>query len=306
MHGVSRRARLMVGVSGGRDSMVLLHALREAGFSNLVVCHLDHRLRGRASAGDARFVAAEVRRRGGGLERAAADTRAYAEAAGVSIELAARELRRAFFEECGRRLRCRRLVLAHHADDQVETCLFNFLRGTGAAGLGGMKAIGAIGRLEVRRPLLGVGREEIDAYRRSHRVRHREDATNAEMQATRNRLRHVVVPAIDEAMGGVGWRDAVLRAAAILGAEHEWMESMLPGDGGDLRVAELAAMHPAAASRLVLRWLRGCGVGGCGWRETRAVLGLLDKAGGPAKVNLPGGFHARRRAGVIFLEAPAG
>jgi tRNA(Ile)-lysidine synthase len=285
--------------------MVLLDALGRAGFINLVVCHLDHRLRGRASAGDARFVAAEARRRGCALERAAADTRSYAEAAGVSIELAARELRRAFFEECGRRLRCRRIVLAHHADDQVETCLFNFLRGTGAAGLGGMRPVASMGRLEVRRPLLTVGRAEIDDYRLRHRVRHREDATNANHEATRNRLRHVVVPAIDEAVGG-GWREAVLRAAAILRAEHEWMESMLPEAGVELAVRDLEAMHPAARARAVLAWLRGRGVPGCGWRETQAVLGLLDKARGPSKTNLPGGWHARRRAGVVFLEAPTG
>jgi tRNA(Ile)-lysidine synthase len=300
LSGVSKSRTLLVGVSGGRDSMVLLDALFTCGFQKIVVCHLNHTLRGRSSAADERSVRREALRRGLRVEIARACTADFAKENGMSLELAARELRYAFFEACAKRVRCRLLLLAHHADDQVETCLFNFLRGSGAAGLGGMKPVAMRGRLEIRRPLLGVSRREIDLYQARRRVRFRDDASNADTLHTRNKLRHRVIPAIEEVMG-TAFREAVLRAAEILRAEDEWMAGLVPEPGGELRCETLEELHPAARARCVLRWLRWHGIPEAGWKETRRVLSLLDRSG-PAKVNLPGDRHARRRAGVLFLE----
>ncbi len=280
--------------------MVLLDALLACGFEKIVVCHLNHTLRGRSSAADERFVRREAEKRGVRVEIARARTADFARENGMSLELAARELRYAFFDACAKRVRCRVLLLAHHADDQVETCLFNFLRGSGAAGLGGMKPVAMRGRLEIRRPLLGVTRREIDGYQKRRRVGFREDASNAETLHTRNKLRHRVIPAIEEVMGPA-FREAVLRAADILRAEDEWMAGLVPEPEDELRCKELERMHPAARARCVLKWLRCHGIPEAGWKETRRVLSLLDRSG-PAKVNLPGDRHARRRAGVLFLE----
>lgn len=304
MSGVSKRKKLLVGVSGGRDSMVLLHALLAEGFKNLVVCHLNHTLRGRSSDADARLVVAEARRLGLALEHARARTAEFASSQKLSLELAARELRMAFFGECSARLKTKCLVLAHHADDQVETCLFNFLRGTGAAGLGGMKPVFQLGRCIVHRPLLGVTRDQIDAFRKSHSVRFREDTSNATLEHTRNKLRHRVMPLLAEVMGD-SYRTAILRAASILRSEEDWMLSLVPEVGPQLDCKELRAMHPALRSRVILRWLRQCGVPEAGHAETTRVLSLLDPATGPAKVSLPGNHHARRRSGVLFLESGA-
>lgn len=280
--------------------MVLLDALLECGFANLVVCHLNHTLRGRCAAADERFVRRHAEKRGLAVEIARSHTADFAKKNALSLELAARELRYAFFEECARRTRCRTLVLAHHADDQVETCLFNFLRGTGAAGLGGMKPFAKRRLLALRRPLLEVSRAEIDAYRIRRNVGFREDLSNAEARHTRNKFRHQVIPAIESVMGP-GFRKAVLRAAEILRAEDEWMAGLVPEPSDTLQVKVLRDMHSAARSRLVLTWLRGHGIADAGLRETKRVLSMLD-ADGPAKVNLPGDLHARRRAGVVFLE----
>jgi tRNA(Ile)-lysidine synthase len=302
MASVSKRKKLLVGVSGGRDSMVLLDALQASGYKNLVVVHLDHTLRARSSAADARLVANEAKRRGLSLEHARARSADYAAKGKKSLELAARELRQAFFQECSRRSGARSLVLAHHADDQVETCLFNFLRGSGAAGLGGMKPVSQLGRLTVYRPLLAVSRSDISRYQKQHQVRFREDLSNAALQHTRNKIRHQVLPQIAEVMGEA-FRAAILRTSEILRSEDEWMSTLVPEFGAELDCTQIREMHPALRSRTVLRWLRLGGVPEPGRLETQRVLSLLDPVGGPAKVSLPGDFQARRRAGVLFLES---
>ena len=302
MTGLSKRKKLLVGVSGGRDSMVLLHALLGAGFKNLVVCHLNHTLRGRSSDADARLVVSEARRAGLRLEHAKARTAEFAASEKKSLELAARELRMAFFQECAAREKTKSLILAHHADDQVETCLFNFLRGTGAAGLGGMKPISQLGKLTVHRPLLGVTRTQIEDFRKRHKVRFREDASNAGLEHTRNKLRHRVMPLLSEIMGE-SYSSAILRASEILRGEEEWMSSLVPECPAELHCKDLRDMPPALRSRVILRWLREGGVPEVGHAETRRVLSLLDTVNGPSKVNLPGNHHARRRSGVLFLES---
>ena len=302
MAGVSKRKKLLVGVSGGRDSMVLLHALVAAGFKNLVVCHLNHTLRGRSSDADARLVVSEARRLNLPVEHARSRTAEFATAKKKSLELAARELRMAFFEECAVREKTNSLVLAHHADDQVETCLFNFLRGTGAAGLGGMKPVFQLGKFTVYRPLLGVTRTQIETFRKQQKVRFREDATNAGLEHTRNKLRHRVLPLLAEVMGE-SYRAAILRAAEILRGEEELIVSLMPPTQLELNCKELRTMHPAMQSRVILRWLRECGVPEAGHAETRRVLSLLDTVNGPSKVSLPGNHLARRRSGVVFLES---
>lgn len=297
------RRPLLVGVSGGRDSMALLHALQALGFEKLIVCHLDHGLRGRASRADADF----VRRSAAGcdFECARARTDDFAKARRLSKESAARELRYAFFRECARRRRCRRLLLAHHADDQVETCLFQFLRGSGAAGLAGMKPVGMRDGLTVFRPLLAVSREEINRYIEENRIRYREDNSNAATVHTRNRIRHIVIPAICEAFGE-SFRDAVLRAAEIFRMEDEWIGGQIPEVGAKLSCKELRRLPEALRYRTVLRWLRKTEVPEPGFAETQRVLSLLDSERGPAKVSLPGNFHARRRSGEIFLGKEGG
>ena len=234
------------------------------------------------------------------LESARARTGDFAKATETSLETAARNLRRAFFLECARRRRCRRLLLAHHADDQVETCLFNFLRGSGAAGLAGMRPDAKWNGLRVIRPMLEIPRADIDKFVDAQKIPFCEDHTNGELQHMRNRIRNVVIPAISQAFGE-SYRQAVLRASHIFRQEDEWMESLTPEVSQTLSCAGLREMPDALRHRTVLRWLRKNRIPEPGFAETRRVLTLLDTEAGPAKINLPGDRHARRRAGVIFL-----
>lgn len=296
----SPRKKYLIGVSGGRDSMALLHALGILGYHKLVVCHLDHGLRGRASKKDASLVRAAARALQFPFEHSQARVVAAAVREGKSIELAARDARLAFFTTCARKHRCRRVFLAHHADDQVETCLFNFLRGSGAAGLAGMKPVSKIGILELIRPMLGITREEITLWTQSRKIAFHEDASNSDTKHARNRLRHIVLPAIEKAMPAA--KAAILRASDILREENAWMESMVPPASARLKTSELREMPHALRRRVVHRWLIRQGIAEAGFQDTELVLSLLDTEVGPAKVNLPGNIHARRRQGEIFLE----
>ncbi len=303
------KAKYLIGVSGGRDSVALLHGLVALGYGRLVVAHLDHGLRGRAARADARFVARLADKLGLPADLERVDVASLARTSKRSVETAARDARHQFFFQAGVRHRCRTLFLAHHADDQVETFLFNLLRGAGPAGLAAMRVESrqCLGRRRLRivRPLLGVWRPEIDEYLARHGLAWREDATNADTGAhTRNRLRAEILPALSQAMGR-DVRLALWRAAEILGAEEDWIGGLLAGDPplpARLPVARVRAEPVAKQRRLLRAWLDSRNATGVGFREVELVRGLLDTAAdGPSKVNLPGDRHVRRQAGVLFV-----
>ncbi len=281
-----------------------MHALVECGFRKLLVCHLDHGLRAE-SAEDARFVRQLARRWKLPCVIEREDVATRAKRGKRSLETAAREARYEFFSRVAGKRDCARLFLAHHADDQVETLLFNLLRGSGAAGLGGMapctaRTIDGV-TLTIHRPLLGVWREEIDAYIAAHQLDFREDASNADPRHTRNRLRHEVLPALESGFGR-DVRRAIWRAAEILRAESEVLDGLLSTTAPNpaLDLAPLRALPLGLLRRQLHTWLRAQGVRQVGFEEVERVRSLID--GSRAKVNLPGGSHARRRAGRLFLE----
>jgi len=298
LDGFSLRRKYLVGVSGGCDSMVLLDALRVQGFDRLVVCHFNHGLRPREARQEAQLVARAAR--GVTLEYGEANTAEYARSQRVSVEMAARDLRFRFFETCAAAHRCQRIFLGHHADDQVETMLLNLFRGTGLAGLAGMKPEARVGRLEVLRPFLGLSRESIREYAVQNRVAFAEDASNASRDYTRNRIRHDLMPHIKRIFPAAS--DALLRLAGIVREEEDFLASETPVFGERISVKELRGLAAALRARAVLRWLRDRGVRDPGFAETVAVLSLLDVENGPAKVNLPAGLHARRSRGEIFID----
>lgn len=195
-----RGERILVAVSGGLDSMALLHLLAGLADSQrwqLRVAHFNHQLRGRASGADERFVKRAARKLGLPFTSGRADVRSAAEAQGESLEMAARDLRHRFLAQTARRWRCNSIALAHHADDQVELFFIRLLRGAGSEGLGGMKWISpspADRKIHLVRPLLATGREELRAFAAEERVRFREDASNDSREILRNRIRHELLP----------------------------------------------------------------------------------------------------------------
>ncbi|MFT3991073.1 MAG: tRNA lysidine(34) synthetase TilS [Luteolibacter sp.] len=304
----SRKKRWLVGVSGGADSVALLYLLVESGFRNLIVCHLDHRLRGRASTEDAKFVQRLAARLGLPAEIGRDEVKDAMAETGESLETAARKARHRFFAKCAEKHRCARVVLAHHADDQAETALWNFLRGS--RGLKGMAerqematAEGMV--LEIHRPLLPLRRSELVAWLIVNKRVWREDASNAEPVAIRNRLRNEVLPLLSKISGrdaGAAFTRGVEETAEFSEVEKWALEKAEVLDPqGRLHVPALREL-PAPLQRTAIRnFLHAAGIGNLDRDLVRRCVGLLEKDE-VSVVNLPGGKHFKRRHGRMAVE----
>ncbi len=298
--------RLLVGFSGGRDSVALVHWLLELGHGGLVLCHLDHGLRAESEA-DAQWCARFAAAHGVTFRGERVPVADLAARFGLGIEEAGRAARYRFFGTVAREQGCERVVLAHHADDQVETFLFRLLRGSGPGGLAAMAPVcrrceGEV-TLEVLRPMLGVWRSEVDVFLKDRGLEFREDPSNADLRWTRNRLRHELLPELDRLMERPV-RAALWRAAELCRGEAEALEALDPLPEvlpETLKIVELRGLAIGLQRRRIVRWLRQMGVGNVGFDLVEAVLGLVERPL-PAKVNLPGGAHVRRRKGAIFIE----
>ena len=305
LRGFPPTRRYLVGVSGGRDSVALLHWLLARGYRKLIVCHLDHQLRGRSGAADARFVQKLAAENGLSAQLASVNVRLFAAEEKMSTETAGRAARYRFFSDVARRRRCRTIFLGHHADDLVETFLINLFRGTGTQGQRGIQQIATrqIGKTELTivRPLLGIWRSDVDAYVRAHRLRYREDATNESVEPLRNRMRHRIIPALEKEFGR-DIRKAVRRAALIAAGEDALLTELLPPSGNTLGVKRLRLLPIALQRRTITRWLRDQHVPEAGFDLVEQVRSMFEAIDGPAKINLPGGRHARRRSGELFIE----
>lgn len=190
--------RWLVCVSGGADSVALLVAMWSLG-AEVEVANCNFHLRGEESDRDSEFVAALCRRLGVLLHRLDFDTADYCREHQVSIEMGCRELRYSAFRRLRKERDCRRIVVAHNADDNIETLLLNLFRGTGLKGLCGMEPDTG----EILRPLLGVTRKEIEEYLAENGEEYVEDSTNASDDYKRNFLRLRVLPLLESRWQGV-------------------------------------------------------------------------------------------------------
>jgi tRNA(Ile)-lysidine synthase len=298
--------RYLVGVSGGRDSVALLRWLIDCGYEKLIVCHLNHQLRGRASDADARFVGKLAEKYHVDVAIRSADVRALAAKKKLSIETAARDGRYEFFARVAKGKRCRTILLAHHADDVVETFLINLFRGSGTSGLASIREVSnrSIGDVDLTivRPLLGIWRNDIDHYIRAHRLVFREDASNKDLAPLRNRIRRRVIPYLEKTIGR-NIRQSIWRAATIAAEEEAWIENQMPNSvDADLAVGKLRALPIALQRRQILKWLRTQDVVNVGFDVIESVRSLLDHDSRVAKINLPQNRHVRRRVKKIFIE----
>jgi tRNA(Ile)-lysidine synthase len=296
----------LIGVSGGRDSVALFHWLINLGYRKLIVCHLNHQLRGRSSDADARFVQKLAGKYQVNFELGATNVRARAKKKKTSLETAAREARYLFFAKNAKRHGCHTIFLAHHADDLVETFLLNLIRGAGLTGLAAMRdvSIRHIGGVDLMivRPLLSAWRKDIDKYVRECHLKFREDATNKKLAATRNRIRNRIIPYLEKSLGR-NVRQNIWRTAVIAAEEEKWLDSEVPDSANaDLSVPRLRALPVALQRRAILKWLRAQNMPDVGFDIIERVRSLADREASFAKVNLPKDRHVRRRAGKIFIE----
>ena len=288
-------SRVLCAVSGGADSVCLLHLVRSLGDVECACAHFDHGLRPE-SAGDADFTARLCEKWGIPFFTERGDTAALAREKGLSLETAARRLRYAFLYRTAEIWGADRIATAHTMNDNAETVLFRMARGTGLRGLTGIPAR----RGALVRPLLGASRAQIEAYLRERDVPWVEDATNAADDAARNRVRHHVLPALEQVHPGALTNvDRMIRSlredeAYLTSLAEEW----LAGQGDELPAAELAGLPRPVAQRTLRLWLGG----DLSAERSEALLELCSGASAAA-LDLPGG-RIWLRNGVLTRKAP--
>ncbi len=193
-----KKGTLLVALSGGPDSVALLHFLKKSGYK-VIAAHLNHCLRGRDAVRDVFFVRELCRGMGVELVAGKADVKKTSKKLGLSIEEAGRLKRYAFLEQTAGKYGASRIALAHHADDNIETFLMRSMRGTGLKGLCGIPPV----RGKIVRPFIDVSKTEILDYCRRNDLRCRQDRTNLENKFTRNKIRNLLIPLLEKESPGI-------------------------------------------------------------------------------------------------------
>ena len=270
--GVTRRCllprgqKILVAVSGGADSMVLLHAMNALAPKNqwkISIAHLNHRLRGRASDADEKLVCATAGKLSLPFFSERADVADFARRSKISVEMAARKLRHEFLARTARRQKIPVVALAHHADDQVELFFLRLLRGAGGEGLAGMKwrSPSPVDKtLSLVRLLLAFSKTELLAFAREQKIPFRDDATNFSADFLRNRIRTELLPLLREKYQPALSR-TVLRLMDIVGAEADFVSevaqkvvsSQWPGPVRPQAERYIFARLPVAVQRKMLQ-----------------------------------------------------
>ncbi len=291
-------SRIGVAVSGGADSVVLLHILHRLSKAleiELIVLHVNHRLRGAESQGDEAF----VRQLAESLEVPVLAEQVSIDRSSGNLEQTARLARREFFRRAGGQESLARIALGHTRSDQAETVLFRFLRGTGLRGFAGMRPVTADGLI---RPLLTTSREEIRQWGQAEGIRWREDSSNASLRFTRNRLRHITLPALTREFNSNLETVLAATAGAAQAEEDYWSEQI--GQvyeqlrqrsrwGPILDVRALAAFHIAVRRRVLRQALT----------EVRGDLHSIDMAHIESILAVCSSDHAHDRVIVPGVDA---
>ncbi|GJG93110.1 tRNA lysidine(34) synthetase TilS [Cupriavidus pauculus] len=316
--GDAQPATVAVALSGGRDSVALLHAARAAlastwPLARLVALHVHHGLQAQADEWDV-FCAGLC----AGLGVTLTTTRVSVQPkAGEGLEAAARRARHAALGRMCREQGAQLLLFAHHRDDQVETVLLRLFRGTGVAGMAGMparRALDAQGDVQLLRPWLDVSRAEIDAYCALHALRWIDDPSNADTRFARNALR-AHLPALLQAFPAL--YDNVTQAAAHFGQAAGMLDAQaaqslarLVGAGRDadtiseLNLAGLRALAPEHADAVLRHWLRDLGAQAPSTARLAAMRGqLIEHEGGEPAIAHDGLVLRRFRDRVLACHA---
>ncbi len=260
-YGVPKGTRLLCAVSGGIDSMVMLHLLNEMNYE-CVVAHCNFRLRGDESDGDEQFVREMCEKMYIPCFVNTFDTHKFADETGLSIQMAARKLRYDWFYELAEKENCSYIALAHNSDDQVETAILNFARGTGIRGVSGMKPLAG----KLFRPLIEVSRADIVQISTEDNIPFHNDSTNATTKYARNKVRHLVIPLLEEI--NVAAKENILKSVSYFAETERIMndyvrrakEAAMSNSNGLLRIDVAKIMQTAAPSTVLFEMLIGEGV----------------------------------------------
>ena len=301
--------RLLVGVSGGSDSvalaLLLLELAEHGGFAVAGLAHLNHQLRPSAARDEA-FCRALATALNLPIAVEAVDVRVHAASQRLSLEDAARRLRYEFLERAAIAVGAGLVAVGHTQDDQAETFLLKLTRGAGLTGLGGIYPR----RGTIVRPLLDVARADLRAYLTGRGQTWVEDETNDDLGNPRNRMRHVILPELDRTSGGAT-RPAIARAAGLMREDGLWLDelsherlaalSAVNPDGLEIDAVGLAAQPPPLRRRILLEALRQVS----GGREVgldHVEAGLMLLAGNTGGIDLPGSRLELRRGKLVLVR----
>lgn len=314
-----RDVTVLVAVSGGADSVALaraLHSLAGGGEGRLILAHFNHRLRGAESDADEQFVrdfAAQLRLQ---LIAGTAAGDLSAGGSGEGIEGAARQARYDFLSAAAAQCGARYLATAHTADDQVETVLFNVLRGTGLSGLAGIPRLRRLSEATtIVRPLLDVTRAEVLDYLQSIGQSHRDDSSNRLEDYTRNRIRLQLLPQLDQDYNP-RVREALLRIAQIAAQAEDFLDQQaetvlsiaarrIPG-GVEFDLKRMSHVHPALIRHvLLLAWQQQDwplqDMSQQRWNELQSLVQAASVKAIMQAQDLPGGIRAVRSNDMLQL-----
>ena len=310
--GVERNTPVLLALSGGADSRLLLHLLvlqsRRDGFL-LVAAHVDHGIRGEEAERDRLFCEQICREYGVTLCVLSANVPSLARAHGRGLEEEAREVRYAYFASLMRERSIPLLVTAHNADDHAETVLFRLARGTGAAGLCGIAPVRAFAGGYLVRPMLALSKREILDLCREEELAFVTDSTNADVAYSRNRLRAEVLPVLEDLFAGATHR--IGEVSRQLREEHELLESLAEPhvnrflERGGCPIGELSSLHPALRRIVLTQWLQRTAGVSPERVHTEALMRLMDRAVPHSRMALPGGVEAVIESGELCIAEPA-
>lgn len=310
-YGMTRRGQtVLVAVSGGADSTVLLHALvrlREDLGISLVVCHLNHNLRGKESERDFDFVKRLAYRLGLPFEGERLKKGELEEGEG-SLQERARERRIEFFKETAKKHGAKRAALGHTMDDNAETLLMRLLKGSSLSGLSGIAPQRGI----FIRPLIGITRREVDSYAKVNGVDHITDSSNLTDKYLRNDVRHNLVPFIKERYNP-NIVETLARTIEVLREDNSFIEaaaqnafksSVIEKRMGAVVLDRkaLLSQHNAIASRVFLEALRSVKDVDASSSHVADFLGILKGRSPGASITLPGGLVALREYDKVSIE----
>jgi tRNA(Ile)-lysidine synthase len=301
-HLVSSQDKLLVAVSGGQDSVCLLHILVrlwEELDIRLHVAHLNHQLRGAEAEADARYVYELAHQLGIPATVEQRDVKSYQAQQHISLEEAAREVRYSFLAQVAKSIGADRVAVGHTVDDHIETILMHLIRGTGTRGLCGLQPKQIRNNLTIIRPLLPISRQETADYCHHHQLASRVDASNLSLSPLRNRIRHQLLPLLQSYNPGVS--EALLRTARIASDDLAFLDKEIAQLWGEVAQEqentiilgkERFLRLPSALQHHLLRASIEKLLGNLKDIETRHIEQIMDALTKPAgkSLSLPGGL----------------
>ncbi|MFA4888665.1 MAG: tRNA lysidine(34) synthetase TilS [Candidatus Omnitrophota bacterium] len=301
---IKKGDNLVVGVSGGPDSVALLYlldALRKEFSLKLHIAHLDHGLRP-SSRRDREFVERLAAKLNIPFSSARVNIGAIAKKG--SLEEIARNARLGFFFRVAKEQKARKIALGHNLDDQAETVLMRILRGTGLYGLGAMLPKKEIAGFQLIRPLLEIRRKEISAFLRKNKIRPLFDETNAQDIYFRNKIRNKLMPLLEKQYNS-NIKGVLANLAQSAGADYDYLEQIARSQAGKnkdkLALIKLSKLHPAI-QRLLIRGAIA-GIRGDTRRITfthlKEIEGLIFERPVNSVVDLPGGISVRKTKKIL-------